>query len=440
MDDELQALARERRKDPEDGALLLRQARALVRKGSREEAERALVSALDRSPGDPAPTRELDALTGGRAPLAPWPSPRGDPGLTGRSCARGPTRGEVVLRRELGLEGAIEPGGFAVASPGRALVLTRSALFLVTDAGDTELVRKLPLGVELSSLVLLPGKRILAIGPTQARVFLPGKDTLARPVPGIFSPEREPDRAQVVHHYSHSFRFAAGSSGLLYAASKQGTLVAFPLALPSEGRAIQRTESRRAAIALAPGGDLLLVREGSPEQGRAARLERIGPAGELRFSVELAPRALTNMVTGPVVDAEGSAYMAIPGASLTAHDASGKKIFDRRYVGEPVALAGEAGDILVIRERNTLGLVDRRSGAELATWGGAWFGSPKVDARGWIYVRRDDDLVAWDPRSPGAPAFEVQVAIRGWDFAFSGNGRAIAFARSGSANELVVIE
>ena len=51
------------------------------------------------------------------------------------------------------------------------------------------------------------------------------------------------------------------------------------------------------------------------------------------------------------------------------------------------------------------------------------------------------DLVAWDPRSPDAPAFVAQgVAVRQWDFAFAGAGRSFAFARVGAQSELVVIE
>jgi hypothetical protein len=141
------------------------------------------------------------------------------------------------------------------------------------------------------------------------------------------------------------------------------------------------------------------------------------------------------------VDRTGTIFMGFPGLEIFARDARGESVFEVPYLGEPVALAGQDGDLLVAREERSLHLLDARSGAVRASWESAFFQLPTVDARGWLYARRGDDLVAWDPSMPEKPVLEVEnVAKRAWEFVIAGEARIYAFPKLGSAAEFVVIE
>jgi hypothetical protein len=282
----------------------------------------------------------------------------------------------------------------------------------------------LPRELRLRDIVLLPAGRVALLGPSFALVLVPGQPP-------------------VRHRYSYAQAFAVGSSGLLYTAARHGRVDAFPLAVPAEAQTVRRTEhDAQAALSLAPGGDLVIAIGGGRRSGRRARLERTGPTGELRFGLELEPRAFGRSVQGPVVAPDGAVYLGFPGFELLACDASGEIVFEQTCSGEPAALAGEQAEYLVLREERSLRILDRVSGTERACWGSSFFGTtPKVDARGWIYTRRGDDLVAWDPATPGrATVTALQVGTRSWEFVFAGEGRAFAFPRVGATNELVVVE
>jgi hypothetical protein len=426
QDEELEALVRARRAAPDDASLVLRHARALARAGDDEGAERDLVAALDDAPGEPELTAALDRLNGGRARGAPWPSSAGDARRTRRSCAAGPTRGHVVLRRELFFESPVVHS-FVVSASGKAYALTPSGLYEVDREGDSKQVAGAVRELGLEDTVLLPSGRILLVGRSNAVALLP------RPRGGF---ERVP------HRFSYSSKFAVGASGYLYASSRQGRVDAYRLSVPSEARTICRTEHDKTGLAIAPGGDLVVAIEGSQRKNRPARLVRLDPRGAVRFELVLKERSFGKSLSGPVVGADGTVYMGFPGEEVFARDKDGGRVFEVPYVGEPVALAGEQGEILVTREERSLHFLDARTGAVRASWGSAFFQGPIVDAKGWVYVRRGDDLVAFDPSRPSErPAFEVKdVAPRAWDFVLAGEGRIFAFPRLGSAAQFVVIE
>ena len=381
QDNDLQAIARARAASPHDPALDLRHALALARAGEVDVAEAMLVGALDLAPGEPDLTAALDAIGGGRARGAPWPSDRGNARRSARSSADGPLRGEVVHRGELELDSPVE--GFAVPERGRALVLTLSALYSVTETGETRIVMEVPRDRQLRSIALLPAGRILLLGQSHALVLVPGDGGYEK----------------VPHRYSAATAFAVGASGLLYTYARHGRVDAYKIEKPAEARTIWRTSHDAvASLALAPGGDILLAIGGRKEHGTKARLERLGPRGESRFALELEARNFGKSVLGPVVDREGAVFCGLPGSKLWALDARGERIFELPYRGDPAALAGEDDRWLVCREERTLRLLDARSGEEHASLGeSAFFGYPKVDARGLVYAKRGDDLIAWDP-------------------------------------------
>lgn len=424
QDEELEALVRARRAAPDDSALALRHALALARSGEEPQAERLLVEALDASPGSPDLTSALDRMNGGRARGAAWPSSAGDARRSRRSCAVGPTRGEVVLRRELFVDSPIQ--SVVVGREGKGYLLTWHHLYTFDREGDTQVLMQVPREYGLEDLVLLPGGRILLVGRTHSLTLLPKDGKLAR----------------VPHRFSYSSKFAVGASGLLYAASRQGRVDAFRLAVPTEAQKICSTEHDKTGLAIAPGGDLVVAIEGSQRKNRISRLLRLDPLGETtRFEVELKERSFGKTLYGPVIDAAGTVFMGFPGLEIFARDTKGESVFEVPYVGEPVALAGEDASVLVAREERSLHLLDSRTGTVRASFGPAFFQMPTVDARGWLYARRGDDIVAWDPARPLKPALEVShVADRAWEFVLAGEGRIYAFPKMGSTAQFVVIE
>jgi hypothetical protein len=424
-DEELQALARARVAAPEDLGLAARHARALVRAGDLDAAEAILVAALDRSPGHVELTAELDAFTRGRLRGSPWPSSRGDPSRTARSTAIGPSRGVVVERVSFDLERPAQT--VVVPSPGRVFVTTREGLFSIDARGTSALVAALPRDRVVEATVLLPGGRILLIAGTHALVLVPDERGLAR----------------VPHRFRHVSSAAAGSSALLYVGARgEGRADALPLARPAETRVFARTRSPGAvALALAPGGDVIVAAEGSRERAAPGELVRLTSSGERRFARELPARSFGLLTTQPVVDARGSVFLGFPGDRLLAVDAVGATVLDVPFPGEPAGLAGAQGELLVCRRERGLAFVDAPSGRVRETLQGTFFGPPKIDGRGWVYARHADDLVAWDPDFLRSVALEVPgVATRSWDFAFAGDGRAVALTRAGDRSELVIIE
>jgi hypothetical protein len=423
QDEELESLVRARRTAPDDSALALRHARLVSRSGDPAAAERLLVQALDETPGDPDLTAALDRIGGGRACGASWPGSAGNARRSRRSSAIGPSRGEVVLRRELVLDSPVR--GFAVGRGGKGFVLTGAALYTIDEKGDTELVTPVSRDLRFEQIVLLPAGRILLLSHSHALVLVPRAGRLTN----------------VTHRFSYSSSFAAGASGYLYAAARHGRVDAFKLAVPAEAVPICHTEHDKTGLAIAPGGDLLVAIEGSQRKNRAGRLLRLDPRGRVRFEVVLKERSFGKSLHGPVVDDAGTVYLGFPGLEVFAHDAEGEQVFAAPYAGEPIALAGERGELLVVREDRSLHVLDARTGAVRAHWRNAFFSPPAVDARGWIYARRRDDLVAWDPSLPETPSFTVEgVAVRAWEWAFGGEGRIYAFPNLGSEAEFVVIE
>jgi hypothetical protein len=242
-------------------------------------------------------------------------------------------------------------------------------------------------------------------------------------------------------HFNYSNAFALGPSNLLYAASRgHGRVDAYRLDVPAETRTICRTEHDKTGLAIAPGGDLVVAVEGTQRgRGRAARLLRVDPRGETRWTVELNERSFGKSLYGPVVDGQGTIYMAFPGLESFARDGAGAVVFERPYAGQPVALAGESGEVLVALEVRALRFLDARTGVELASHGSAFYRFPKVDARGFVYVVRGDDLVCFSPR--GEVVSEIfGIATRTWDFALAGDGRIFVLPHLGSRIEFVVVE
>jgi outer membrane protein assembly factor BamB len=67
-------------------------------------------------------------------------------------------------------------------------------------------------------------------------------------------------------------------------------------------------------------------------------------------------------------------------------------------------------------------------------------GLPKVDARGIIYVRREDELVALDPRTGAVFSRRIPLGSSDWEFVFAGPGRVFVTRRAPTGTSLVVIE
>ncbi len=433
QDEELESLVRARRTAPDDAALALRHARLLSRAGDETAAERLLVQALDAAPGEPDLTAALDRIGGGRARGASWPGGAGNARRSRRSAATGPSRGEVVLRRQLQLDSPVR--AFAMGRGGKGFVLTAAALYTIDEKGDTFPFVEVPRDHGLDGIVLLPAGRILLTGRSHALVLVPRAGRAGETEPAARLLDRVP------HRFQYSSNFAAGASGYLYAAARHGRVDAFRLAVPAEAVPICYTEHDKTGLAIAPGGDLLVAIEGSQRKNRAGRLLRLDPRGKVRFEVVLKERSFGKSLYGPVVDEDGTVYLGFPGLEVFAHDAEGEQVFTAPYAGEPYALAGERGELLVTREDRSLNVLDARTGARRASWGSAFFGPPAVDARGWIYSRRGDDLVAWDTTLPPKPSFVVEgVAVRAWDWALAGESRIYAFPNLGSEAEFVVIE
>src|SRR5262249_51008860 len=140
--------------------------------------EAALVAALDRAPGDPAATELLDALGGGRATGAVWPSPRGDARCSGRATVEGPMRGRVAAHIRLDLPRAVE--GLALDARGRAIVTCADALVEVAPDGSLRQLARLDRHSGRREVVLLPGGRVLLLGATQALALIPRDTAFAR--------------------------------------------------------------------------------------------------------------------------------------------------------------------------------------------------------------------------------------------------------------------
>jgi outer membrane protein assembly factor BamB len=426
IDEELESLVRARRTSPDDPGLALRHALALGRTGEAAAAEKLLVAALDAAPGEGDLTAALDRATGGRAVGAPWPSSAGNARRSRRSSAVGPSRGEVVLRRELLLDSPVR--SFVVGPGGVPHVLTGSALYALDRDGDARVLEEARRDFGYEYVVLLPAGRIVLVGASHALTLLGPTGGAAR---------------RVHRQFSLSSFHAVGASGLLYVASRQGRVDGYRVSVPGEARTICRTEHDKTGLAIAPGGDLVVAIEGSQRKNRTARLLRVDPLGAPRFEVELKERSFGRSLQGPVVGEDGTVFLGFPGLEVFAYDAAGEVVFEAPYVGAPFALAGERGELLVTREDRSLHLLDARTGAVEARWEGSHFGPPIVDARGWVYARRGDDLVGWDPYRPGKPALEVpDLAKYAWEFALAGDGRILVVPLHGAeaASELVVVE
>jgi hypothetical protein len=63
----------------------------------------------------------------------------------------------------------------------------------------------------------------------------------------------------------------------------------------------------------------------------------------------------------------------------------------------------------------------------------------KVDERGVLHWRREQELVALDPET-GKAMVTALVGARYWDFAFAGGGRIVVLRHDMGAPELVVVE
>jgi hypothetical protein len=140
---------------------------------------------------------------------------------------------------------------------------------------------------------------------------------------------------------------------------------------------------------------------------------------------------------------DGAHYLGLGGSVLAVSpDARTLWRFEQR--GEPAALAGSDSQVLIVvdpRSRAPIAF-DRLTGEKL--WQSrdqCLNGLPKVDARGVIYWRREEELVWLDPLT-GDTVGSALVGEYSWEFAFAGEGRVYALRRAvrGALAELVVVE
>lgn len=421
-------------------------ARAFERAGDPASAADALARTAAASPREQEVLAALDRLTrGGVDPRAPWPAERGDGWRTGRSRARGPTRGATVERRSV-LASVATVRGFAVDARGRVVLAagcvldplaSREALDLVPEPGG----RPLPLLTERAEPGVGPGGRGASLA---APPSLLGNGVVV----GEGRASAEVSRRDVVAAAALSSPWLAAPGHLVGARGRQG-LEARTLASPRATAWTAVLPRAPARLALAPGARLLALTEGGLgargslhlfdlATGRAARpvsLENVG----LRAGKDLA-----NVIASEGGSLEdGSLFLGL-GGSVAALAPDGTERWRWPHLAEPAVLAGENQELLVVCDPRSFApvAIDARTGKKVWESRDACLnGLPKVDARGVVYWRRETELV-WLDTATGQVAGSAVVGENYWEFAFAGDGRAYALRPSvrGSLAELVVVE
>ncbi len=402
-----------------DAASALRFARALARSGDEPRAARELARIVDTNPSEPDALVELDRLTrGGVDPTSPWPGGRGDGRRSSRSRAAGPTRGGQLHRTILDLARASKRG-LAVTGDGRLLLVAETQ----GEPGTSLVAAGAEGGIE-------------KLGPTaaDAPLRLVGFDLVHQTSGG--------EKGVFLHAVGAGIASvrAPWIAGL-------GHVVFAPTVAKIEARQLPTRDAplrwasvvprRPACLALGPGAIVLVLSAGG--LGARGTFHRF----ELATGQALPAISLERLgtVDGEVVAAEdGTVFLGLSSSTL-ALDAEGKTLWRHERSGVPVALAGEVADVVVVSEHDTLAprALDARTGAVLWESRDACLNArPKVDATGRIFWRREEELVAFDPRT-GAIVYQALVGGGVWDFAFDGRGHALAL-RYGIAPELVVLE
>jgi len=145
-------------------------------------------------------------------------------------------------------------------------------------------------------------------------------------------------------------------------------------------------------------------------------------------------------VDGKIIAGEdGTVYLGL-GSATVALDPEGKEKWRHESSGTLVALAGEDADMVVVSEPQSLApfAIDAKTGRELWRSRDACLnGTPKIDATGRIFWRREQELVAFEPRT-GKIVYQALVGGGYWEFAFDGKGHALALCHG--TKELVVLE
>jgi outer membrane protein assembly factor BamB len=410
-DEDLREL--ERRAATDAGAAL-RYARALARSGDIARAARELARVVEMAPSDHEALAELDRLTrGGVDPTSPWPGGRGDGRRSGRSLAPGPVRGgqvsrvplvDVRLRRGL----AVDRNGrvvFVDGSKGLERLLAVDAMGSIEEIGFAG-------SVQASGPLLLAGMTVVS-GPPDVGIRVVGAG-----VAPIIAP------------------WIAGLGHYVFAKGKQGVEARQLPTRDAPLRWAKPIPRSAAAIALGPGAQVLvLTTSGLGARGSFLRFE-------LATGSPLQNRSLERVgsVDGKIVAAsDGSVFLGLGGSTL-ALDAEGNERWRHGASGFPAALAGPEEEVLLVCEHGTYVpfALDVRTGAELWRSNDACLNDlPKIDASGRVFWRREQELVAFDPRS-GAIVLQALVGPGMWDFAFDGKGNALVL--NYGTREIVVVE
>jgi hypothetical protein len=408
-DEDLREL--ERRATVDAGAAL-RFARALARSGDTTRAARELARVVEQSPSDADALVELDRLTrGGVDPSAPWPGERGDGRGSRRSRATGPARGGQVGRVRFDIDGMSRP--IAIDASTRVIVGGGwdPHHFVIDQEGARPVWRS-----ARGDPLLLPGT-LVGIARTKERAFVQ-----------VIDPPRGISDLQVP--------CVVGLGHAVFAKGKQGIEAR---QLPSRDAPLRWAAPiprSPADIVFGPGAlVLVLTTSGLGARGSFHRFE-------LASGRALPPVSLERLgsVDGKIVAGEdGTVYLGL-GGSTVALDPEGKEKWRHESSGTLVALAGESADIVVVSEPQSLApfAIDARTGKELWRSRDACLnGTPKIDATGRIFWRREQELVAFEPRT-GKIVYQALVGGGYWEFAFDGKGHTLALCHG--TRELVILE
>ena len=434
VDEELRALEQRATASPDDLEAAVRYGLALSRAGERGRAALVLAGAVDRQPGSESALRALDSVApGGLDPESAWACAHGDSRNTRRSWVRGPERLDrarrVLLARELDLRSPL-----AVDARGR---------LLATYSGGPELARprardlavELEVALDLMGTESEPPSRLVAV-PLDGRIeSLPGEVPGGWPtlLAGWIVVAR--DRGVLRWHGAGgqtggAERVGGWAAGLGHVVVARGKLLeAIALGAPEQARWRFAVATEVLALAVVPGAQVL-VRE------KAALVWLDLVTGERRHEVRLADETLAGFVVG----AKGEVFL-LNGDGLVGLLPEAP-LWQLAGPAVPVALAGARGEVLVVHwlgDDTTRGL-DVATGKQLWQSGGDLSqGELRVDARGRVYQRRRDSLVALDGDT-GAELSSLEVG-GGWrDFAFAGERTIALLRRVGvTRTELVVV-
>jgi hypothetical protein len=378
---------------------------------------------------DPRPLRDLDAATrGGVDPRSPWPGGRGDGRRSGRSIAQGITKAKVASH--FTVPDVDVAGDIAVDEVGRLLVgekRTRRLVYL-TENGDER-----PLRSERELPGLIPWLRKKAHAAGNSPLLLAEKMILSQDATNVYVHQGE----TVSVFETKSLPWVAGLRHLACLNDQVG-VQAVALEPPHQKWWETKIGRKPSSMAIAHQAQLVvLTKSGLGDKAALHRFELAN--GHSLNTVVLDDADGTDVVIG----IRGTAYVGL-GRSLAAIDAEGTTLWRKKLEVTPVALAGEDGDVLIVATdpmKPSARAYDAPTGNELWVVDDTRLtGLPKIDARGLIYWRRADALVALDPKT-GAVAHEVAIGAGSWEFAFAGKNKILVarHAETGGT-DLIVVE